>query len=182
MKARVSVAGLKELGSNLGLLKKSVARNVLRRVLMKAGQPIADTASRLAPDDPATSAPDLHTSISVSTKIKNTAGNAEFAAAMKAGEGIDAAVSAMRGARRAAAGEGSFAEVYVGPEAGQFHGSLQEFGTVNHPPQPFMRPAFDQHKGEALEIIKAELAGEISKAVARMQRSAARKAARAAKP
>jgi HK97 gp10 family phage protein len=83
----------------------------------------------------------------------------------------------MRDARRAAGGEGSFAEVYVGPDAEIFYAHLVEFGTAHSSPQPFMRPAFEQTKGKALDIIKSELGGEIDKAVARMKRRAAKKAA-----
>jgi HK97 gp10 family phage protein len=177
MKTTISVSGLRELDENLGQLSKATARNVLRRVLMKAGQPIADTASRLAPDDPATGAPDLHTSIIVSTKLKNEIGRAEYSQTLREGGSKAEAVAAMREARRDAGGEGSFAEVYVGPSADIFYAHLQELGTAHHGPQPFLRPAFEQEKGTALAIIKTELGGEIDKAVKRMQRRAAKKAA-----
>ena len=66
-------------------------------------------------------------------------------------------------------------EVYVGtrdPIA-----RLQEFGTRKAPPQPFMRPAWERHKDQALEDIKQNLATEIDKAAARAARKAARAAA-----
>lgn len=57
-------------------------------------------------------------------------------------------------------------------------GRLQEFGTVNHPPQPFMRPAWDKEGGEqALGRIRDGLTVEVTKAAQR----AARKAAKFAK-
>lgn len=34
------------------------------------------------------------------------------------------------------------------------YGRLQEFGTVHHAPQPFLRPAFDSKKGAAVEAMK----------------------------
>lgn len=38
-------------------------------------------------------------------------------------------------------------------------GALQEFGTVNHPPQPFLRPAFEQEKmaatGQMIDTLRA---------------------------
>lgn len=173
---RIKIGGLRELDSALGELSKATARNTLRRVLKRAGQPIADRASELAPDDPATGTPDLHTSIIVSPKIKNEVGKAEFAAVMKSGGTRAEAVSAMRDARRAAGGEGSFAEMYIGPDAKQFHAHLQEFGTVHHAPQPFMRPAFEEKKGEALDIIKRDLKAEIDKSVTRARARAAKKA------
>lgn len=178
MKFNVKVSGLKELDQNLSQLSKATARNTLRRVLLKAGQPMADTAARLAPDDPDTAAPDLHTSIVVSTKIKNEVGHNEYTAVMRAGGTKAEAVSALRDARREAAGEGSFAEAYVGPEADIYYAHFPEFGTATQRPQPFMRPAFDQERGTVIEVIKRELGGEIDKAVARMKRREARKAAR----
>lgn len=42
---------------------------------------------------------------------------------------------------------------------------LQEFGTVKQKPQPFMRPAFDEGKGPAVEAIKERLRRRIDKAV-----------------
>ncbi len=166
-KVKMRVEGLSEMSANLRELSKATARNVLRRILMQAGEPMAETMRRLAPDDPATGAPDLRSSIAVSPRLKNSVGKSEFAAVMRMGGTVAQARSAMRDARRAAAGEGSFAEVYVGPGKGGSHGVLQEFGTINHAPQPFARPAWDQHKDEALDIIKRELGGAIDKAVKR---------------
>ena len=93
-------------------------------LLTKAGQPIAEKARELVPVDQG----DLKQSISVSARIKNKVGNAEFSAAMRAGLGKAAAVRAMRDARRADGG--SFAEMFVGPAVPQgFYGHLVEFGT-----------------------------------------------------
>lgn len=43
-------------------------------------------------------------------------------------------------------------------------GALQEFGTVNHPAQPYMRPAFEQEKGFAVQKIRETLKRRIDKA------------------
>lgn len=67
----------------------------------------------------------------------------------------------------------AFVEVFAGPGALP-QAIAQEFGTSTQPPQAFARPAWDETKGRALEIVKDELGGEI-------QRTAARAAARAAK-
>ncbi len=176
MKVSVRVDGLKEFDAALGELSKATARNTLRRVLMKAGQPMAETAARLAPDDPETGSPDLHTSITVSASLKNPVGKAEYRDVLQAGGSRGEALQAMRDARRA--GSESFAEVYVGPDYRQFHAHFQELGTAHHGPQPYMRPAFDQEAGTALDIIKSELGGEIEKAARRAARRAVRRAAR----
>lgn len=43
-------------------------------------------------------------------------------------------------------------------------GALQEFGTVHHPAQPFMRPAFEQEKGFAVQKMRETLKRRIDKA------------------
>ncbi len=175
MRVTVRVDGLKELDAALGELSKATARNVLKRVLKRAGQPIADAAKSYAPKD----TNELAESIVVSPKIKNTVGNDEFAKAMKAGLGKDAAVSALRGARRAAKGEGSFAIVYVGPTQAKTKRNaikriVQEFGSRKMPAHPFMRPAWDSQKERALDIIKSDLGAEILKTAARVAKKAKR--------
>ncbi|MET4634974.1 HK97-gp10 family putative phage morphogenesis protein [Kaistia defluvii] len=172
-KTTVKVEGLRELEAALSDLPKAVARNTLRRVLKKAGEPIADKARQLAP----VKSGKLRDSIVVSPKLGTKAGQKEFAAAMEAGLGKEAAVGAMRDARRAAKGEGSFAEMYVGPGR-QPHAHLQEFGSVNNRPHPYMRPAWDAHKDEALDIIKGDLGGEIMKAAKRVAKRKAKLAAK----
>lgn len=177
---KVKVEGLRELDAALGQLSKGAARGVLRRVLERAAQPIAKKAVDLAPDDPNGPAKDLKWSIRISSRLKNEVGNAEFAAAMRAGRGKAAARQALRDARRAS-NEGSFAITHVGPVAGRNAsvGMKQEFGVAHHPPHAFMRPAWDAHSREALEIIKRDLGQEIGKAVTRAQkRAASRRAGR----
>ncbi len=44
------------------------------------------------------------------------------------------------------------------------YGRLQEFGTVNHPAQPFLRPAFEQGKEQAAQAIAKKLDERIKKA------------------
>jgi HK97 gp10 family phage protein len=74
----------------------------------------------------------------------------------------------------------AFAEVYIGPKARSVGAVPQEFGTVNHPAQPYMRPAWDSKKMTALDIIRSELGNQITKAAARLAKKAARKAAKGA--
>lgn len=171
MKASVSISGFRELEKALGQLPKATGRNVLRRTLIKAGEPIAEEARRLAPVESG----DLRDSIQVSTRVKNKVGRAEFAAAMRAGLGKQAAVSALRAARREAKGEASFAEAFVGPARGKGvirYAHLVEFGGArNKPPKPFMRPAWDARQRQALDIIRRELGNEIMSAARRLGRS-----------
>lgn len=54
-------------------------------------------------------------------------------------------------------------ELYVGPGANP-QGMWQEFGTENHPPQPFARPAWDRLQTEVLDHIGAQLGIEVEAA------------------
>lgn len=166
----VSVSGFAELEQALANLPKATARNVLKRTLNKAAEPIADEARRLAP----VKTGNLRNSIAVSSRIKNKTGNAEYSAAMRAGLGKAAAASALRQARREAKGTGSFAEVYVGPARGKGvigYAHIVEFGSNDTAPQPYMRPAWDSKQREALSIIRGELASQIMLAARRVGRS-----------
>lgn len=169
MKTFVKTEGFKELDDALGQFSKATARNVLRRALIKAGEPIAAKARLLAPDDPDGPADDVKNSITVSVRTANKVGKAAYASAKHSGKTDAEAVDAMRSAQRHAKGRGSFAEVDVGPSAGRNArvGILQEFGTSHHPPHPFMRPAWAAHKHDALVLISQHLGEEIEKAAAR---------------
>jgi HK97 gp10 family phage protein len=56
-------------------------------------------------------------------------------------------------------------EPEVGVFADPFYGHMQEFGTRHHGAQPFMRPAWDENRERALDIVRRELEQEIEKAV-----------------
>lgn len=170
MSVLVAVSGLRELDRALGYLPKATARNVLVRTLNKAAQPLVDEAKRLAPVHTG----NLRDSITASSRVKNKTGAAEYSAAMRAGLGKDAARAALLAARRANKGQGSFAQMFVGPARGKGvirYAHIVEFGSVDTSPQPYMRPAWDGNKDKALEIIKAELGNEIIKAARRVGRS-----------
>lgn len=148
MSVKVKITGLRQIERALADLPKATAKNVVRRVLKTRAQPIADRAAQLAPlDDGA-----LRDSIAVSTKLSK----------------------AQRGKHKKRTP--GTVEVFVGagphPQA-----HLQEFGTVHHPPQPFMRPAWDSGKEKVLEGIKGDLWAEIEKAVGRLAKKAAKAAA-----
>jgi HK97 gp10 family phage protein len=145
MKVRVRVERLRKIGEALRDLPKATSKNVLRRVLKKRAEPIATTARRLVPVEQG----DLQESITVSTKLSKRQ------RAKRKKEGADTV------------------EMYVGPGTHP-QGHMQEFGTSNHPPQPFMRPAWDKHKDELLPGIAKDLWAEIEKAVSRLARKAAK--------
>jgi HK97 gp10 family phage protein len=143
MSVTMHIEGLREMDAALAELSKAVAKNTLIRVGKAALEPMADVARSLAPDDPETGGNDLRHSINVGTKLS------------------------ARQKRLAKKEPKDFATVYMGvsPQAPQ--GGLQEFGTVNHGPQSFMRPAFQQEAQSTINRVATGLKPEIDKSVAR---------------
>lgn len=152
---RIRVEGLRALDEALGELKKSTALAVLRRTGKAALEPMAERARQ---------------------------GAAAIRFSGNLADNIEVSTRSSGYARRIAGGRQSTVEVYMGPagdgsKKAPPQGSLQEFGTKNHGPQPFMRPAYEAEKVATVERVGEQLGEEITKAAAR----AARKAARAAK-
>lgn len=147
MRMKVKVEGLREVKTALRQLPDATAKGVMRRVLRKAGAPIAEAARQLVPVHEG----DLRDSIAVSTKLSR------------------------RQRKMHRKGGRDDVEVFVGagphPQA-----HLQEFGTSRHPAQPFLRPAWDQNKRSVLDGIKDDLWAEIRKSAERLARKAARAA------
>jgi HK97 gp10 family phage protein len=149
--APIKLEGLEETVANMEDLSKATNRNVLRRVLLKAGEPTADVASRLAPEERGV----LSFSIVVSPQLTRR----------------------HKGEQRNRASE---VEVYIGPAGGQgalFYAAHQEFGTVLYPGQPYMRPGWESTKGLVLNLVTEGLKTEVDKAAARAARKVARFAA-----
>lgn len=145
------IDGLKELDKALGELPRSTGKNVLRRVGRKALEPMLLNAVSRAPTDDF----DLVEGMGVSSKLTRRQKS------LHRKMGGPATVELFAGA---------------GPHP-QAH--LQEFGTVNHGPQPFLRPAWDAGKDRVLEDIKSGLWTEVAKSAARLARKQARLAAQA---
>lgn len=145
MSGRVKVEGLKELEQALMALGRVAARNVARRTLMKAAQPIADDAAQRAPEE--------------------------------TGSLVKSVAASTRNPRRHK--KESPVEVHVGPGRSP-RAHLQEFGSRHHGPQPFLRPAWQAGKDDALASIAADLSDEIAKATKRQANKAARLARKAA--
>lgn len=152
MKSTFRIEGLRELDRALGELPKGLAKGALRRVGIEALEPMAEVASSLAPDDPATNGNDLKASITVGTKL-----NKRQRSLAKKDEGK------------------AFVTVYMG--TADPAGVLQEFGTVNHGPQPFMRPAFAREARPTIDRVAKGLWPEIQKTAARLAKRLAKKAA-----
>ena len=144
----IKLEGFKELDAALAELSKAAGKSVLRRSLKKAAEPMAVLASSLAPRGPTGN---LSASVNYGTKLtKRQAGLHR-----KMFRDDKASVEGFVGANDPAA-------------------VPQEFGTVDHGPQPFMRPAWDQDAMPLLDRLGQELAVEVEKSVKRARAKAAR--------
>lgn len=144
----VKVEGLREVEAALMELKTSTAKSVGRRVLKRAAQLFVDRANALAPKDVGSRDYPLKGSYRAGTFLTR---------------------AAYRQERR----EGR-SEVFMYGGTAHPNGTWQEFGTVDHGPNPHARPAWDATQDQMLDLISRDLAVEVGKAVARARRKAAR--------
>ena len=148
-KITIKVEGLAEsLESLREFATRATEKNVIKRTLIKAAQPFIDAARTRAPRGATGKLQDL---IGVSDKLTRR--------------------------QRSQHKKVSAIEVFAGPPSLR-QAVPQEFGTVHHPPQPYMRPAWDSQKRTALTMFKNDFAGEVEKARARAARKIARLAAK----
>lgn len=173
MTANLKLSGFKELEAQLATLKdKATSRRVGLRALQKAAEPIRDRAKELAPDDPATGEGKY---LKEAIKIGRAAG-----AQQKEGNsgsivstfiGIDGSVKPAKPStkRKTKKGTGK-------PGGGVAAYSIfQELGTSSRSAQPYLRPAFEEKKQEAVESMAEILREEIVATKGREARKAARK-------
>lgn len=136
-----SVEGLAELDAQLERLKPGTAKGALRRVLRKSARPLAEKMAAGAPRGQG----DLAASIAVTSKLSRRQASMH---------------------RKMFRDDRASVEMFVGP--GPLPQAItQEFGTWFHPPQPFVRPAWDEDQRAMLERIRQELWVEITKTIDR---------------
>ena len=144
--------GYREADRALGQLPKRTGKASLRRALKKTIGIFVEVAKSLAP----VLTGDLRLKIGAGTKLSRRQRRA------------------MRGQRR------STVEIYAGPEASS-KAIVQEFGSDDNPPQPYMRPAWDRTWRKMLDALKANIWADIRKTVERLARKAKRDAAKIGK-
>lgn len=176
----VKLVGFAELDAKLAALPDRIAKGAAVRGMKKASAVIADDQRRLVN-------PGLRDSIVVKAKVRNLTGLAEFGAVLGSGGSRSDARAALRGARRTRGSEGTRVTVTIGSTSPLAR--LFEFGTKPRfqkttgrytgvlPAAPFVRPSFDNNRDAALAAIKREIAVEIGKSTARIEKRAARLAA-----
>lgn len=147
MRMTVKTTGFRELEKKLAKLPEATGRNVLRRVAKGALEPMADVAAQKAPEE---------------------RGILSFSIVVTEGRTRRARTSFLRirGIQMA-----------MGPATGfgaTYYASHVEFGTIDTPAQPYMRPAWDTGKMKALDYVQDNLWREVEKAVGRVQKKALR--------
>ncbi|MDD2870235.1 HK97-gp10 family putative phage morphogenesis protein [Neomegalonema sp.] len=150
MRRTVKVEGLKEIREVLMNLRTAAAqRRVQREALRAGGEVFAEEARKRAPRDTGLLARRIFVTSNLSTR------------------------------QRRAHRRGSFApvEMHVGPFPAP-RAVTQEFGTSFHPPQPYMRPAWDLKLGAAVGAIVQALQDQIMAEALKEERRAARRARR----
>lgn len=146
----MKLEGFSELEDELERLSKAAGKAALRRALKKSAQPLASLAASIAPRGEDGS---LSASIAYGTKLTKRQAQLH---------------------RRMFASDKASVEGFVG--ANDPAAVPQEFGTIHHPPQAFMRPAWDQDQGAMIQRLKVELWAEIKKSIIRAEKRAAKAA------
>ena len=141
MRTTVKFEGGRELERQLERLKVGTGKGAARRALRKSAKPMADMMIAAAPRDTNR----LAESITITSKLSS---------------------------RQAAVNRQMFPDMrnavvlHVGPGTHP-QAITQEFGTSFHPPQPFVRPAWDADHKALLDRLKVDLWDEITKTVNR---------------
>ena len=149
MRISATLQGSADLKKRLAQLPQAVGVSVQRKALLTGAEPIRAAAAALAPRDSQSSGPHLADNIVIAVQTKTGLKQA----------GLSAAEEDM-------AGDGPVVE--IGPSlkpSDHFYGYFQEYGTVHHPAQPFMRPAFDTKAQTSLALVMSLMWTAIRKAL-----------------
>ena len=132
--------GFKDMYRALEHLPETVIKKELEPLLVRSLTPMRDLARAIAPDDPLTGPPwSLPQSIEVRRRQRSG-----------------------RARRDRALGKYN-ARAYMGPTSGGYpQAIMQEFGTIHMVASPYMRPAFEARKYQALDIIRDGLAKRLT--------------------
>jgi hypothetical protein len=133
-----------EIVQALSELPHATEKNVMRRGMIEALQPMADSAAAHAPK-----------------------------ATGRLSEGIHIGTKLTSHQRSEARETKSYVEVYMGPHPG-VKGIANEFGTFKMAPQPYMRPAWDGGKSALLDRMKTFIWAQIKRSAERLARKTAR--------
>lgn len=147
----IKVDGLRELGERLTALSSDMAKKVIFKATLAGANVIKKEAKKRA---------------HVADKaylVKQKSGDKAFLA--PPGQIAKAVANKRNG--KAPTGTAEYNVIVLGKRKNAFAGRsarLIEFGTVKQSPQPFMRPAFDSSKEQAVQAMKKKLDEAITKA------------------
>lgn len=155
----VHVEGLKELQDRMQELGNRVARKVLRRAVVAGGKLIRDEAKNIAPE--------YHGAVSEGHPPPGTLKRAiSFGRSNRdSGPGKEVVNVFVRQAKNGSVGS---KKVKAYGKFDAYYWRFVEFGTSKMEANPFMRPAFDSNKENAVEIIKATLAEGVEQEAAQI--------------
>ena len=165
------IEGLRELEAALTELPKATAKSTLKRVLVKAAQPIKEHWEGSVPVKTG------RYKQNIIVGNKPDAGKIAYGRTMRLGGTKGDATEALKAARKA--NPSSFAQLFIGAAKKIRQAIPLEFGTDKMAAQPSARPAWDAKQGEALDVIQDNLLSEITKSQQRLARKNARLIAKA---
>lgn len=159
----VKVEGLRELGMAMRALGNDVARRIAVSMTSAAAKVVRDEAVLRAPESE-----EPHELEGVTVQPGNLKRNiVRKKLSARRTHLTSAHIVTVRGKKK----DGYAAR----------YGRLQEFGTVHHAPQPFLRPAFDAKKYQAVGVMRETARKRIEAAARKAARQAGAKAARGAR-
>jgi HK97 gp10 family phage protein len=147
IRTTVKVEGLRQLGLNLKKLEDNVARKAARSATAAAA-----TVVKKAAKANIRKAPSVDTGSLLDAVITKRAPRGETELTSE-----HLVTVRGRGKKRPYSAKGK--RIATAP-----HAHLVEFGTVNMPAEPFMRPAFDSEKNRAADVIADRLRAAVTKA------------------
>lgn len=166
MTFRMKLTGLEGVNAALAELPKATSKNVVKRALIDAAEPMADDAAAHAARASGTLAQSITTTASI---VKTQAGDSR----RPGRDEVRAFVGPnyqRGGGKKPRAPHAHLVEFGTGP---RWHKSGKFVGQA--PAQPFMRPAFDGGKSGFIERFSRAMLDQIDRAKARLARKFARR-------
>jgi len=159
---RVKIAGLKEIQDKLKTLEPKIAKKVVHQALKKAAEPILHAARSKAPVDTGLLVSSLKTKASTSNRKGTMTVRVQTSKGDYKGEDFYASFIEFghhRGKRktRKSLGLPEKTPKELNPAVKAFVNAINKNARPWVPPQPFMRPAYDENKEQALQILTREI-------------------------
>jgi HK97 gp10 family phage protein len=155
----VDIKGLKELQAALNQLPREVQKRPLRAAVSAAAKVIQDEAKRRAPIDTGNLRKAVYRTRS---RSGSGAGQETFLVAVKKGKAEYANTARNRRLNRVGKKYQTQGEAY--------YWRFLEFGTAKMAAKPFLRPAFENKKQMAVDVLKQKLGDAITKTAMKLKK------------